>query len=156
MTHVLMFDSDCAACSRAARAVAGMGITGLEVRSLSDPTVHTLLREAGLERPDRPSLLSGEGPAACLATGWGMRRRLARLLGWRRAALVVRLATVEARAHASRARSVSRRRVLGAGLAVAAGAVTSALVPEVASAAAPGTSSGLVPASEAETQRALR
>jgi hypothetical protein len=155
MTHVLVFDSDCAACSRAARAVAEMGITGLEVRGLSDPAVVALLQEAGLERPNGPALVSGEGATARLATGWGMRRGLARLLGWRRAAHVVRLVSIEARAHATRSGSVSRRRVLGAGLAVAAGTVTSALLPEAASAAAPQTTTGLAPANEAETQRAL-
>jgi hypothetical protein len=155
MTHVLVFDSDCAACSGAARAVAEMGITGLEVRGLSDPAVAALLREAGLERPNGPALLSGEGATARLATGWAMRRGLARLVGWRRASLIARLVSIEARARAARSGSVSRRRVIGAGLAVAAGTVTSALLPEAASAAAPQASTGLVPASDAETQRAL-
>lgn len=155
MTHVLMFDSDCAACSRAARAVARMGIADLEVRGLSDPAVLAALSEAGLQAPDGPALLSGEGAEARLATGWAMRRRLARLLGWQRAMQVTRLVAIEGRAHASKARLVSRRRVLGTGLAVAAGAVSSALLPELASAAGPQTSTALKAATNAETQRAL-
>jgi hypothetical protein len=155
MPHVLVFDSDCAACSRAAQAVARMGIAGLEVRGLSDPEVVARLGEAGLEPPKGPALLSGEGAQARLATGWAMRRGLARLMGWRRATAVARLISVERRARAERARSLSRRRVIGAGLAVAAGAVTSALLPEAAAAASPQAPAGLVPASDAETRRAL-
>src|SRR5262245_35320009 len=65
-----------------------------------------------------------------------MRRRLAQLVGWRRATCVVSLASIEARARATRAAgTVTRRRLLGAGLAATAGAVVSALVPGAASAA---------------------
>lgn len=155
MPHVLVFDSDCAACSRAARAVARMGVADLEVRGLSDPEVVARLGRAGLEPPEGPALLSGDGAQARLATGWAMRRGLARLMGWRRAAAVVRLISIERRARLERARSLSRRRVLGAGLAVAAGAVTSALLPEMAAAAAPQGAAGLVPASDVEAGRAL-
>jgi hypothetical protein len=155
MAHVLMFDSECAACSRAARAVAQMGIEGLEVRGLSDPAVLAQLRQAGLEPPAGPALLSGDGAETRLVTGWAMRKGLARLLGWRRASRVVHLVSIEGRARAARARSVSRRSVLGAGLAVAAGAVTSVLLPESAAAASPQAPSGLAPASSAEAQRAL-
>ncbi|TMC08456.1 MAG: hypothetical protein E6J41_13440 [Chloroflexi bacterium] len=155
MTHVLVFDSSCAACSRAARAVAEMGIAGLEVRGLSDPDVLGRLREAGLEPPDRPALLSGDGTEARLATGWTMRRRLAGLVGWRRARLIVRLVSIETRARTERSGSVSRRRVIGAGVAMAAGAVASGLLPEAAAAAASPATGRLVPASNAEASRAL-
>ena len=155
MAHVLMFDSECAACSRAAQAVAGMGIAGLEVRGLSDPAVLALLRQAGLEQPAGPALLSGDGAQARLATGWAMRRQLARLVGWKRASRIARLVSIEGRARASRAPSMSRRRALGAGLSLAAGAAGAVLLPGSASAATPSPTSGTVPATDAEAQRAL-
>jgi predicted DCC family thiol-disulfide oxidoreductase YuxK len=158
MRHVLVFDGDCAACSRAAQAVARMDIAGLEVRSWSDPAVLALLREAGLEEPDGPALLSGEGAQAQLATGWAMRRQLARLMGWRRATRIVRLVSIEGRARvarAARAGAISRRGVLGTGLAAAAGALGSLLLPDVASAATSPSPAGVTPASDAELQTAL-
>jgi hypothetical protein len=158
MAHVLMFDSDCSACSKAAQAVARMGIAGLEVRGSSDPGVLTLLEQAGLELPDEPALLSGEGPQARLATGWAMRRELARLVGWRRAMGIVRLMSVEGRARVARAargRSLSRRGALGTGLAAAAGALGALLVPDLASAASSPAAAGLTSASDADVRRAL-
>jgi hypothetical protein len=155
MAHVLMFDSSCTACSRAAQEVARMGIVDLEVRGLSDPAMVAQLREAGLEQPDGPALLSGEGAQARLATGWAMRKELARLLGWRRATRIVRLVSIEGRARAARPGSVSRRRVLGTGLAAAAGALGSALLPDGALANTSQPASGLAAVRPAEASAAL-
>src|SRR5438105_15948335 len=61
MEHILLFDGDCAACSEAARAVARMGVPGLEVRPLTDSRVLARLRQVGLEQSWRPALLEDDG-----------------------------------------------------------------------------------------------
>src|SRR2546423_13641871 len=109
VAYILLFEAQCAACSRAAQAVAGLGIKDLAVRGLSDPSIVAQLGQAGLEQPTRPALLIQEGTEARLVTGWAMRWTLVRLLGWRRAGRILGLISTEGFAHASRMGTVSRR-----------------------------------------------
>jgi hypothetical protein len=156
VSYTLLFEAQCAACSRAAQAVAGLGIRDLVVRGLSDPPIVAQLAQAGLEQPTRPALLIQEGTEVRLVTGWAMRWTLVRLLGWRRAGRILGLISTEGFAHAARMGTVSRRGFLGGGVATAAGALGSMLFPGSALAAAtPPPTRSLVPARPADLQAAL-
>ncbi|MDX6395501.1 MAG: hypothetical protein QOJ73_6564 [Streptosporangiaceae bacterium] len=154
--HVLLFDSDCAACSKVARTVQELAVTDLEVLTLRDPPVAEALDQAGLTAPDRPSLLvTGDGDVRLLS-GWSMRRRLAGIVGWRRARTITRLLISEWRARRAREAelaSPSRRRAIGTAVAGVAGW---AMLPRLAAARrlAPPKPS-YVPAAEADVKRAL-
>jgi predicted DCC family thiol-disulfide oxidoreductase YuxK len=134
MRYIILFDGNCRACSKVARMVRDLGVSGLEARSLEDPEVALLLGPAGLETPDRPALVVAESNEVQLLRGWAMRRRLARVIGWRRSGAIVSLAAAEWRARVARsadAHAPSRRTVIGGALAAAAGWV---LMPGSASA----------------------
>lgn len=159
MRHLLLFDGNCAACSRAAQEVTSAGIPSLEVKPLRDPEVAELLGRAGLVVPGRPALLWTENGKVRLAVGWRMRLRLARLVGWRRAGAIVQLLAVEARARSTKdadAGALSRRRILGGSAAAAvAGALGWSVGARPAHAAAQSETPHLVPAAGADVQRAM-
>ena len=100
-------------------------VTGLEARPLEDPEVTGLLGHAGLETPDRPSLLVADSKGIEVLSGWAMRRRLAGVIGWRRSGAITGLLAAEWRARLARSadsHAPSRRGVIGGALAgVAAG-----------------------------------
>ena len=134
MRYIVLFDGTCGACSKVGRMVRDLGVSGLEARSLQDPEVARLLGQAGLETPGRPALVAAKGNDIELLQGWAMRRRLARVIGWRRSAAIASLAAGEWRARVARsadAHAPSRRKVIGGVLAAAAGW---ALMPGSASA----------------------
>jgi hypothetical protein len=154
--YILLFDGDCLACSKVARAVNDLHVADLGVKPLGDADVTEALAQVGRPLPGRPSLLVTGTGGPRLLHGWQMRRVLAGLIGWRRARTIVRLLAVEGQARLARAGSGStRRRVMGVGLAGIAGGV---LLPRTASAASAGGSpaaSGYQPANSADVQRAL-
>jgi predicted DCC family thiol-disulfide oxidoreductase YuxK len=162
--YFLLFDGDCMACSKVARAVGDLHVADLEVKPLRDAGVAEVLAQADLQAPDRPSLLvTGDGEdvsGARLLHGWQMRRVLAGLIGWRRAHAIMRLLVLESEARLAGSGS-TRRRIVGVGLAGIAGGV---LLPRAASAAPessrPGSNpgpaaSGYRPADSPEVRRAL-
>jgi hypothetical protein len=137
MKHIVLFQHSCAACSKVARMVRDLSITGLEARALGDPEVLQLLGTAGLQRPDRPSLLVVNGDDVQLISGWAMRKRLAGVVGWGRSGTIVRLLAAEWRARLARSAEshvLSRRGVIGGALAGVAGW---ALIPGSTAGAAP-------------------
>lgn len=121
MKYIVLFQHSCDACSKVGKLVTSMSIDGLEARPLTDPSVVELLRSAGLQIPDRPSLLVvGDGDQVQVLTGWAMRQRLAAVVGWRRSGRIVQLLAAEWQARLARsARSggPGRRTVIGGGLA---------------------------------------
>jgi hypothetical protein len=120
MRHIVLFQHNCAACSKVARMVRDLAITGLEARALEDPQVTALLSNAQLPTPDRPSLLIVNDDDVQLLTGWAMRRRLAGVIGWRRSAAIVSLLAAEWGARltqSAESHEPSRRGVIGGALA---------------------------------------
>jgi hypothetical protein len=169
MKYILLFQHSCHACSEVARTVRALSVPGLEARSLQDPWVSQLLSGAGREVPDRPSLLIIDNDGVDVISGWAMRRRLAGIIGWRRAVTISRLAAAEGRARLEKLAGPSgrpgplgpgRRKVIGAGLAAGlAGGLAWALKspgPATAAGHGPGTGgSRLALASAAETKELL-
>lgn len=116
MKYIILYAHDCGACSKVARVVQESSIPGLTARALEDSHVGDLLSKAGLQAPGRPALLILGDAEISLVTGWAMRRRLARAVGWRRSGAIVRLLTAEWRARLARSaapHSLSRRGVIG-------------------------------------------
>jgi predicted DCC family thiol-disulfide oxidoreductase YuxK len=157
--HVLLFDSDCAACSKVARAVQELAVTDLEVLTLRDAQVAGALSQAGLAAPDRPSLLvtgDDDDDDVRLLSGWSMRRRLVGMVGWWRARTITRLLISEWRARRAREAplaSPSRRRAIGTAVAGVAGW---AMLPRLPGAGRPAVQeTSYAPAAEADVQRAL-
>jgi hypothetical protein len=158
MRNILLFQGNCAACSKVARMVNDISLPDLETRSIDSPEVAEILAVAGFQTsPDRPSLLVVDGDKVEIRAGWAMRQRLARLIGGRRAATLVRLYLAEWEARVSRTLDparTSRRRIIGGGLAGIGGLI---LLPGTASAeeksakAAP----AMRLANEADVERAL-
>jgi hypothetical protein len=135
MRYIVLYASDCEACSKVARLVREVSVTGLEARGLADPQVQELLGRAARAAPGRPSLLIIDNDEVQLVSGLAMRRRLAGVIGWNRAGTLARLLGAEWRARLVRSagsRAPSRRGVIGGALAGAAGW---ALTSGVASAA---------------------
>jgi hypothetical protein len=124
MRYIVLFQHSCNACSQVGRMVRDLSVTGLEARPLEDPEVAGLLSHAGLQTPDRPSLLVADGNGVEVLNGWAMRRRLAGVIGWRRSAAIAALLGAEWRARLARSadsHGPSRRGVIGGALAGAAG-----------------------------------
>ena len=124
MRYIVLFQHSCHACSQVARMVRDLSVTGLEARPLEDPEVTGLLSHAGLETPDRPSLLVADSKGIEVLSGWAMRRRLAGVIGWRRSGAITGLLAAEWRARLARSadsHAPSRRGVIGGALAGAAG-----------------------------------
>jgi len=121
--------------------VRDLSVTELEARPLEDPEVAALLANAGLPVPARPALLIADGDSLEMLSGWAMRRRLAGVIGWRRAGAIASLLAAEGRARLARSaqeHGLSRRGIIGGALAAAAGWI---LMPGAASASTrPGTS----------------
>jgi hypothetical protein len=143
--------------------VHALAVPDLEARPLQDPQVADLLSDAGHQVPGRPSLLIiGDGGDVDVVSGWEMRRRLAGIIGWRRAATLSRLAAAEGRARLKKLARPSvptRRKVIGGGLAagLAGGLAWALRSPSPASAAYRPDAGGspLTPASPAETDQLL-
>jgi hypothetical protein len=155
--YIILFAGDCPACSQVARMVADASVPGLEARGFTDPEITGLLGNASLEIPGRPALVIVNGTDVQVLTGLAMRRRLAGVVGWRRARTMARLLTAEWRARLVKAtapRLPSRRGVLGG---IVAGVVGWAVIPGIANAATGAASAPrMTPASEADAARVLR
>lgn len=122
MQYIVLYQQSCTACSKVARMVSDLEIAGLEARPLADPRVAQLLGSAGKQSPDRPSLLVVDNDDVELISGWAMRRRLARVVGWRRSSSIIALLAAEWRARLAKSAGSplpSRRSILG-GATVAA------------------------------------
>jgi predicted DCC family thiol-disulfide oxidoreductase YuxK len=158
MKYFVLYAANCPACSQVARLVTGASVAGLEARPFEDAEVTAALEAAGLATPDRPSLVVVDGTSVELLSGWAMRTRLARLVGWRRSRTIARLAAAEWRARLAQQaapRVPSRRSVIGGALAGAAGwAITSGAAR--ASAAAEGSAPAPTAASPTDAAKALR
>jgi hypothetical protein len=129
--HVLLYRGGCGACSKVAELVTDLRRTDLEARAIESETVQQVLTSSGLESPSRPTLLL-IGPSGTRAlVGWAMRRRLAGLLGWRQAHVIMRLSAAELRAQTSKRLTADarlwpqRRRLLklGVGLPIIAAGI---------------------------------
>ena len=124
MRYIVLYADRCSACSKAARVVRSAAVAGLEARAFEDPQVSELLGQAGLQIPDRPSLLIIDTEDIQIISGWAMRRRLASVVGWRRSGTIVRLLAAEWRARLATSdkwRAPSRRGVIGGAIAGIAG-----------------------------------
>jgi hypothetical protein len=131
--NIVLFQHNCKECSKIGQMVAQLAIEGLEARPLSDPQVVSLLTSAGLSVPTRPALLVIDGSAVQLLTGLAMRRRLAAVVGFRRARTIVGLLAAEWRAKLANAASSyqpSRRGVVGGAIAGLAGLLMTSGVAE--------------------------
>ncbi len=136
--------------------VTDASITGLEARGFEDSEIAETLRNAGLELPDRPSLVIMSEAGVEVLSGLAMRRRLAGVVGWRRSRTMVRLLAAEWRARVTRSagsRLPSRRGVIGGIAAGITGWVVTSGVAN-ASPAAEG-ASGMKPATSADAARVL-
>lgn len=153
--NVLLFDGDCAACSRVARLIHELAIADLEVLGLRDEKVAQALDHAGLSAPDRPSLLVTDGDRLRILSGWSMRRRLASMIGWRRSRTIVRLLASEWHARTTRAAEAtgtSRRGFVGT---ATAGVVGLAMLPRSIMGRTASANVAYVPADAADVERAL-
>lgn len=160
MRHIVLYAGSCAACSTVAQLVTNASVTGLEARSFEDPEVTGQLANAGLAVPDRPSLMVIGDNGIEVLSGWAMRRRLARVVGWRRSGTIVRLLAGEWRARLTKPASghaVSRRGVIAGFLAGAASVAGWVLASGAAKAppAAAGTA-GATPVDAAVAANALK
>jgi hypothetical protein len=158
MRYIVLYAADCPACSKVAAMVTDASITGLEARGFEDPEIAESLRNAGLEIPDRPSLVIMSGTDVQVLSGLAMRRRLAGVAGWRRSRTIVRLLAAEWRARLTKSaasRLPSRRGVIGG---IVAGITGWAVTSGVANAppASAGTAPGMKPADPADAARVLR
>ena len=102
MGFKLLFDAHCVHCTNVARKVRELGIQDLEVVSLRDAEVRRVFQQAGQAVPDGPTLIDTDGDRLVAWTGLAMRIRLARLIGYRRAADMLRLLAAEGKARAGR------------------------------------------------------
>jgi hypothetical protein len=153
MSFFLLFDTQCPSCTRVAKQLDRLGVRDLEVRSLHDPELAEHFASAGLPAPAGPALVRVEAGSIKVWTGFGMRMRLARLLGFRRATAIVGLVLAEAKArkdrHDGSTTQVTRRRLLGGTAAAGLGA----LVFGVARPAAAGESGAVVTPLDAQARR---
>lgn len=124
--HIVLFQHDCKQCSKVGQMVSQLAIEGLDARALYDPEVVSLLFAAGLSVPAKPALLAVNGDAVELLTGLAMRRRLASVVGIRRARAIAGLLGAEWRARLANAAShqPSRRGVVAGALVGIAGWLT--------------------------------
>jgi hypothetical protein len=135
-----------------------LAVEHFEARPGDAAEVIGILSGAGLPPPSGPALLIVTDANVRMVSGWGMRRTLGGLIGWRRARTIVRLATAEWRARHIRdvdSLPPSRRGIVRAGLASLIGA---AVIPWTASAASTRTTAkapDLVKADEADVQWAI-
>jgi predicted DCC family thiol-disulfide oxidoreductase YuxK len=158
----LLFDAHCVHCTNVAKQVQSLGIQNLDVASLHDAEVVRTFQQAGQSVPDGPALINADGDRLVVWTGLAMRIRLVRLIGYRRAADILRLLAAEARARAGRradvddksaASGMQRRRLLGGALAGAGAILFGTAQPAAAS---PAGSAGVPsPASAALRDRLL-
>jgi hypothetical protein len=122
MSYRLLFDVHCIPCSAVADKVRALNVPTLDVASLWDPAVRELFQQAGRPVPTGPALIETSAGLQ-VWTGLAMRLRLARILGYRRAADIISLLGAEARARAIRhGGGLGRRRFLG-GAAAGIGAI---------------------------------
>ncbi len=120
MRYIVLFQHSCRPCSNVARMVRDLSIPGLEASPLDDPEVSALLSKSGLPIPGRPSLMVVDEDDLRVLSGWGMRRRLAALVGWRRSGAIIRLLAAEYRARlatSAQPHAPSRRGVIGSAIA---------------------------------------
>lgn len=113
MKYALLYDTNCPACTRVAKRLRELNVRDLQVKSLADPDVVAKFGNAGRLVPTRPALIRVDGESLRVWTGFGMRLKLARLLGFGRAGEILELASLEAEARASRRTGMSRRKLLG-------------------------------------------
>lgn len=121
----LLFDTECALCTNAARRLRDLEVQDLELKSFTEPAIIELFQRSGEPVPTEPTLVRSDGNSLATWTGLAMRLRLVRLIGIRRAADIASLIAVDVRAHTQRNNKkgiVSRRRLLG-GTATGAGAL---------------------------------
>ncbi|MBY4401889.1 hypothetical protein HQO26_11250 [Rhodococcus fascians] len=118
----LLFDSACGVCSATAAAAERESQGQLQVRSLREPGVRTLLDEHAKGWSWKPMLLVGSQDAPSVLTGAAMTRRLLSVLGVRSTWAVMRSMTSAASAPVS---GMSRRAALRAagGTVLAVGAI---------------------------------
>jgi len=157
MKYILLFQHSCRACSEVARMVRASSVPGLDASPIQDPRILELLSDAGREVPDRPSLLIIGDDDIEVISGWAMRRRLAGLVGWRRAGTISRLAVAEGRARLGKLAGPSvpaRRKVIGGGLAAGLAGGLAWVLKSPGSAAAAGGSRSVL-ASPAEKEQLL-
>jgi hypothetical protein len=160
MKYIVLFQHSCGACSKVGKLVTGLSIAGLEARPLTDPKVAELLSSAGLQTPDRPSLLVAGDEQVQVLSGWAMRKCLAGVVGWRRSGRIVQLLAAEWQARLARAAESggpSRRKLLGGSLAGLAGIAGWIMMPGAASASSSPSDGepSLRPVNRADADKAL-
>lgn len=90
-THAyLLYDATCAMCSNVAKTVRSLGIVDLSVRSLQDPGMRELLQRAGHDDLFEPALVETDLNRIAVRTGVRLRTRLARRVGLRNAARILK------------------------------------------------------------------
>lgn len=100
--HVLLYQGGCGACSKVAELVTGLGREDLDARAIESDTVQRHLEASGIASPRRPTLLVIGESGTQVLVGLAMRRRLAGLLGWRQAHVIMRLSAAELGARRSK------------------------------------------------------
>jgi hypothetical protein len=159
MRYIILYAESCPACSEVAQQVRNASITDLEARPFGDPQVTESLTNAGLVTPDRPSLVVISDTDVQVLSGRAMRRRLARLVGWRRSRTIFRLLVAEWRARlATSAASYtpSRRGLIGTALAGIAGWVLTSGSAAAASPAPSGGARAVKPADPADVAELMK
>jgi hypothetical protein len=159
MRHIILYAASCPACSEVAQQVRNASITDLEARPFEDPQVTESLATAGLVTPDRPSLVVISDTDVRVLSGWAMRRRLARLVGWRRSRTIFRLLAAEWRARLAApavSYTPSRRGLIGTAFAGIAGWVLTSGSPAAASPAPSGGEPAVKPADPADVGELMK
>jgi len=110
MEWILLFDSGCSACTKAARAVADESNSPIRTQSLLDAESQMLVRRAGLQEATGPVLVAIDGDTVHAWTGNALRLRLARQIGVRRAFRILRELNTDL---ASEGEGMQRRAFLG-------------------------------------------
>lgn len=122
MARYLLFDSGCPVCTGLAREIEHRSDDHLVIRSLHDPTIQALLDQAKPGWSWEPTLLEVEGEQARAFTGIGLRVRMVKMLGprraWRVAQLVAQSQLPTDVDNPSRRRFLKRSGIATAGLAV--------------------------------------
>lgn len=159
MQYVLLFKGSCPACSEVAGMVNDLPVENLRAQAADSTEVAGILARAALPEPTGPVLLILAGDRVRMVSGWQMRRVLGRLIGWRRARTIVRLAAAEWRARLGKsatANGFTRRGIVRAGLAGLAGAAVVPATASVASARTAVSEPVMSIADQADVQRALK
>ncbi len=122
MTHYLLFDSQCLACSSLAQAIEGESQGWLAARSLHDAEMQGLLNRARPGWKWEPTLLEVDGERVRAFTGLALRRKMVLGLGPKRAWRVAQFITQTGQSHGAEEAQHGRRTLLKLG-----GALTGAL-----------------------------